>query len=64
MPGLGELEASVMDVLWDATEPMRVRQVLDALNRHRGHQQKLVVPTLDAAASSANHQGSPLSTST
>ncbi|MGQ5261008.1 BlaI/MecI/CopY family transcriptional regulator [Micromonospora sp. ZYX-F-536] len=29
--GLGELEAAVMDVLWQADEPLRVREVLDRL---------------------------------
>lgn len=33
MHGLGELEAAVMDVLWRATEPMKVRDVLDRLDR-------------------------------
>jgi predicted transcriptional regulator len=33
MQGLGELEAAVMDVLWQAEEPVRVRQVLTRLNR-------------------------------
>jgi predicted transcriptional regulator len=31
MNGLGELEAAVMDVLWRAEEPLRVREVLDQL---------------------------------
>jgi predicted transcriptional regulator len=31
MPRLGELERSVMNVLWDATAPLTVREVLDAL---------------------------------
>lgn len=29
--GLGPLEAAVLEVLWDATAPMSVRQVVDAL---------------------------------
>lgn len=33
MHGLGELEAAVMDVLWRAAEPMKVRDVLDRLDR-------------------------------
>jgi predicted transcriptional regulator len=31
MPRLGELERSVMNVLWDASRPLTVREVLDAL---------------------------------
>ncbi|MEU9508593.1 BlaI/MecI/CopY family transcriptional regulator [Micromonospora sp. NPDC048170] len=31
MNGLGELEAAVMDVLWQAGEPLRVREVLSKL---------------------------------
>jgi len=33
--GLGELEASVMDLMWSAEEPRTVRQVLDVLAWHR-----------------------------
>ena len=60
---LGKLEASVMDVLWAATEPLRVRQVLDELNRRRTlayttvltvldnlHRKELVVRELDGRA--------------
>ncbi|MCW2790249.1 MAG: CopY family transcriptional regulator [Aeromicrobium sp.] len=32
MPHLGELERSVMNVLWDADAPMRVRDVLEQLD--------------------------------
>ncbi|NRQ50224.1 BlaI/MecI/CopY family transcriptional regulator [Aeromicrobium stalagmiti] len=32
MPRLGELERSVMNVLWDASEPLTVREVLDSLD--------------------------------
>ncbi|MGW7525914.1 BlaI/MecI/CopY family transcriptional regulator [Streptomyces sp. NPDC054783] len=32
---LGRLEADVMRVMWDAPGPRTVREVLDALNRHR-----------------------------
>ncbi|WP_410641378.1 BlaI/MecI/CopY family transcriptional regulator [Amycolatopsis sp. lyj-346] len=35
MRQFGELEAAIMDVLWTAAEPMRVRDVLDELNRDR-----------------------------
>ena len=31
MPHLGELERSVMNVLWDAAAPLTVREVLDGL---------------------------------
>jgi predicted transcriptional regulator len=31
MPHLGELERSVMNVLWDAPEPRTVREVMDSL---------------------------------
>lgn len=60
---LGKLEASVMDVLWAATEPLRARQVLDELNRRRTlayttvltvldnlHRKELVVRELDGRA--------------
>ena len=33
MHGLGELEAAVMDVLWRAEEPLKVRDVLERLDR-------------------------------
>jgi predicted transcriptional regulator len=33
MHGLGELEAAVMDVLWRVAEPLKVRDVLDRLDR-------------------------------
>lgn len=32
MRGLGELEAAVMNVLWDTAEPIRVRGVLERLD--------------------------------
>ena len=35
MRQFGELEAAIMDVLWNAAEPMRVRDVLDELNQER-----------------------------
>lgn len=44
---LGELEASIMDVLWTATEPMRVREVLDELNEHRNLAYTTVMTVLD-----------------
>jgi predicted transcriptional regulator len=36
MQGLGELEAAVMNVLWDSPEPLKVRDVLERL--HTGKQ--------------------------
>jgi predicted transcriptional regulator len=44
---LGELEASVMDVLWNATEPMKVRDVLDELNQDRNLAYTTVMTVLD-----------------
>jgi predicted transcriptional regulator len=35
MARFGELEASIMDVIWAATAPVRVREVSDQLNRKR-----------------------------
>ena len=35
MPGFGELESSIMAVLWDAARPMTVREVHQALSRRR-----------------------------
>lgn len=35
MRGLGELEAAVMNVLWDAAEPMKARDVLERLDTGR-----------------------------
>ena len=43
MPRLGELERSVMNVLWDASAPLTVREVLDALG---GHGQDLAYTTI------------------
>ncbi|SEP53553.1 BlaI/MecI/CopY family transcriptional regulator [Amycolatopsis saalfeldensis] len=44
---LGELEASVMDVLWNVAEPMRVREVLDELNQDRNLAYTTVMTVLD-----------------
>ncbi|MET8124355.1 BlaI/MecI/CopY family transcriptional regulator [Streptomyces sp. NPDC005065] len=33
MPQFGELEAAIMDAVWNAGEPLRVREVLDRLGR-------------------------------
>ncbi len=47
MQGLGHLEAAVMDVLWRATEPIRVRDVLDALAPQRTPAYTTVMTVLD-----------------
>lgn len=33
MPQFGELEAAIMDAVWEAGKPLRVREVLDRLDR-------------------------------
>lgn len=35
MPRFGDLEAAIMDVVWAADAPLRVREVTDQLNRDR-----------------------------
>ncbi|MBN6038290.1 BlaI/MecI/CopY family transcriptional regulator [Amycolatopsis sp. 195334CR] len=47
MRRLGELETSVMDVLWRTPEPMLVRAVLDELNRDRNLAYTTVMTVLD-----------------
>lgn len=47
MHGLGELEAKVMDVLWRAEEPLRVRAVLDRLATGRPLAYTTVMTVLD-----------------
>ncbi|PWK87248.1 putative transcriptional regulator [Lentzea atacamensis] len=47
MRGLGELEAAVMDVLWHATEPLRVRQVLERLDTGKSLAYTTVLTVLD-----------------
>jgi predicted transcriptional regulator len=47
MQGLGELEAAVMDVLWRAARPVRVRQVRDDLAPHRPLAYTTVMTVLD-----------------
>lgn len=47
MRGLGELEAKVMDVLWSATEPLRVRTVLERLGSARPLAYTTVMTVLD-----------------
>ena len=46
---LGELERAIMDVLWDSTEPLTVRQVgLRLINRDLAH--TTVMTVLDRLA--------------
>jgi predicted transcriptional regulator len=45
--GLGDLEAAVMDVLWRAEEPVRVREVLDRLDTGRKLAYTTVMTVLD-----------------
>lgn len=47
MRGLGELEAAVMNVLWDAVEPIKVRDVLDQLDTGRQLAYTTVMTVLD-----------------
>jgi predicted transcriptional regulator len=47
MRRLGDLEASVMDVLWSATEPMKVREVLAEVNQDRELAYTTVMTVLD-----------------
>lgn len=34
MPQFGDLEAAIMDAVWEAGEPLRVREVLERLDRN------------------------------
>ena len=47
MTGLGELEAAVMQVLWDSPEPRSVRDVLDTLNEQRSLAYTTILTVLD-----------------
>lgn len=47
MRGLGELEAKVMDVLWSAEAPLRVRDVLERLDTGRSLAYTTVMTVLD-----------------
>ncbi|MFN2495111.1 MAG: BlaI/MecI/CopY family transcriptional regulator [Pseudonocardiaceae bacterium] len=47
MQGLGELEAAVMDVLWQAECPLTVRDVLSEINRSRTLAYTTVMTVLD-----------------
>lgn len=44
---MGELESAIMRVLWRATGPMRVREVLDELNKARDLAYTTVMTVLD-----------------
>ena len=47
MHGLGRLEAAVMDVLWGATESLRVRDVLERLTPERNLAYTTVMTVLE-----------------
>lgn len=47
MQGLGDLEAAVMDVLWQAEAPLKVRDVLDRLDTGRPFAYTTVMTVLD-----------------
>ncbi|XVV06675.1 BlaI/MecI/CopY family transcriptional regulator [Actinosynnema sp. CA-248983] len=47
MRGLGELESAVMDVLWHASDALRVRDVLEALTWERALAYTTVMTVLD-----------------
>ncbi|MEO6084674.1 MAG: BlaI/MecI/CopY family transcriptional regulator [Umezawaea sp.] len=47
MLGLGALEAAVMDVLWRAPEPLKVREVLDGLDTGKQLAYTTVLTVLD-----------------
>ncbi len=47
MTRLGELESAVMQVLWSADGPLRVREVMDLLDTPRPHAYTTVMTVLD-----------------
>lgn len=47
MRGLGQLEAKVMDVLWESAAPLRVRDVLDRLESPRPLAYTTIMTVLD-----------------
>lgn len=47
MQGLGELEAAVMDVLWRAAAPIKVRDVLDRLDTGKSLAYTTIMTVLD-----------------
>ena len=48
MHGLGELQTAVMDILWTADEPLKVRQVLDRLDTGKPLAYTTVMTVLDS----------------
>jgi predicted transcriptional regulator len=47
MRGLGELESAIMDVIWDAPVPLRVREVLERLSASRQLAYTTVMTVMD-----------------
>lgn len=47
MFGLGELESAVMDALWDAGEPVKVRDILERLHTGKNLAYTTVMTVLD-----------------
>jgi predicted transcriptional regulator len=53
MARFGDLEAAIMDVVWTAGEPVRVREVSDQLNRERA----LAFNTVQTVMENLYHKG-------
>ena len=53
MARFGDLEAAIMDVVWAAGEPVRVREVSDQLNRDRA----LAFNTVQTVMENLYHKG-------
>ena len=53
MARFGDLEAAIMDVVWAAGEPVRVREVSDQLNRERA----LAFNTVQTVMENLYHKG-------
>lgn len=53
MARFGDLEAAIMDVVWDAPGPVRVRQVSEELNRDR----QLAFNTVQTVMDNLFHKG-------
>ncbi|MBC6445955.1 BlaI/MecI/CopY family transcriptional regulator [Actinokineospora xionganensis] len=47
MHGLGDLESAVMDILWQADRPLKVRDALEDLNKSRNLAYTTVLTVLD-----------------
>ncbi len=47
VPELGELETAVLEVLWSASEPLSVRDVLERLGRRPLHAYTTILTVLD-----------------